>query len=114
MDAVKLIEKMRRAREARVETLGHVFTVRIPTDGELADLSEGLGEKALTYRRIVEAFTVGWDMTEADLIPGGDAAPATFAPDLFREWLGANMEAAEPLFAAISAGIEARREPAKN
>jgi hypothetical protein len=109
MSAQALIAKMRRAREVQAEALGHAFTVRIPNAGEMADLGESLDGKPLTFRRIVGAFTVGWDMQEIDLIPGGSPVPAEFHADLFAEWLNSNEAAIEPLSKVILDGIEARR-----
>jgi hypothetical protein len=109
-----LIEKMRRAREVQAEALGHNFTLRIPNPGEMEDVVEGLTGKRLTYRRILVASVVGWNLNEIDLIPGGNPTPAEFSAELFAEWLNDNESAVEPLFTALSAGMEARRAAKDN
>lgn len=105
----KLIEKMRAARELAVDAAGHRFTVRIPHGGELEEIAESLNGRSLTFRRVVEAAVVGWNLTELDLIPGGGPEPVLFHADLFREWLGEHGDAIDPLFKAITEGIERRR-----
>jgi len=109
MSVDKLIEKMRRVREVQAEALGHQFTLRIPNQGELEALHERLSGQRPTFRRFVEACTVGWDMKEIDLIPGGSPVPVEFHPDLFSEWLADHSDAIEPLFGRLSSEMEARQ-----
>ena len=109
MSAANLIEKMRRAREVEAETLGHRFTLRIPNPGEMEDVVESLVGKRLTYRRILIASVIGWNLKEIDLIPGGNPTPVEFSQELFREWLNDHEAAVDPLFEALSNGMEARR-----
>lgn len=109
MSAEALITKMRRAREVAAEALGHRFTLRVPTDGEMQDFSESLAGARLTFRRIVARFTVGWDLTELDLVPGGTAQPVEFDGELFGEWLGDHLDAVEPLFRQLSEAMARRK-----
>lgn len=104
-----LIERMRKAREVTAEALGHRFTLRIPNDGELEDLGDTLAGRRPTFRRLVQAFTVGWDLAEIDLLPGGAPDPVPFSAAAFEEWLNAHTDAVEPLFKVLSDGLEARR-----
>lgn len=104
-----LIAKMRRAREVEAEALGFRFSVRIPNAGEMADLGESLAGKPMTFRRVVGAFVVGWNLREIDLIPGGNPVAAEFSPALFAEWLNEHEPAIEPLAKIILDGIDARR-----
>lgn len=109
MSAETLIAKMRRAREVQAEALGHRFTLRVPTDGEMQDFSESLAGARLTFRRIVARFTVGWNFVELDLVPGGISQPVEFDGDLFSEWLGDHLEAVEPLFRQLSEAMARRK-----
>lgn len=104
-----LIAKMRRAREVEVPALGHHFTLRIPNEGEIEDIVEGLTGKRMTFRRLLIACVVGWNLHEIDLIPGGSPVPIDFDADLFREWLNGHEAAIDPLFTALNAGMEARK-----
>lgn len=76
-----LADKIRRARESQLEVDGHGFTIRRPTDVEaVAFRDSGVID-------IVCRHTVGWDLTELDLIPGGSGAAVEFDPEAFREWV---------------------------
>jgi hypothetical protein len=104
-----LIEKMRRAREVQAEAAGFRFTIRLPNEGEIEDVVEGLDGKRITYRRMLIASVVGWNLTELDLIPGGNPTPVEFSAELFREWINDHEAAIEPLFLALSDGMDVRR-----
>lgn len=107
----ELGEKQRLVRETGVELDGHSYTVRIPNQLEMEDLYESLNGRILTAARLARAFTVGWNLKEIDLIPGGRPVPAKFEPDVFNEHLGDNHPAlAEALSAAILKGIAARKK----
>lgn len=99
-----LVEKLRRARETRVEIGDFVFTVRRPTDLEWVTL-QGAGPGG----RILP-FVVGWEgVREMDLIPGGDPHPLAFDPAVCAEWLADRPD----LFEAVAnALIEAYRSHA--
>ena len=78
-----LAEKMRRAREMRVEAGGHVFIVLRPTRLEYVQKFRGDSAVEGVFGQIV-----GWDkVREADLVNGGDPHPAPFDADACREWL---------------------------
>lgn len=104
-----LIARMRKAREIDQDALGHRFTLRIPNAGEMEDWTGTLAGRAPTFRRLVLAFTVGWNLREIDLIPGGGPEPVAFAPELFEAWLNDHPDAVAPLFAAMTEGMEQRR-----
>lgn len=106
--ADSLIARMRKAREIDQDALGHRFTLRIPNAGEMEDWTGTLGGRAPTFRRLVLAFTVGWDLREIDLIPGGGPEPVAFAPELFEAWLNDHPDAVTPLFDAMTQGMERR------
>lgn len=109
MSVPALIEKMRRAREVQAEALGHRFTLRVPNQGEMEDVVDGCAGKRLTYRRLLIAAVVGWDLKEIDLIPGGNPVAVDFDRELFTEWLNDHDDAVAPLFLALSESLEARR-----
>lgn len=107
-----LIEKLRRAREFIVEAGGHKFTVRRPTEADVAG-AEGL--KALDY---VHKYVVGWDLQELDLVPGGGPEAVPFSAELWSEWVDDQPEIWAPianaLLDAYKAHVAARDENAKN
>lgn len=78
---MSLIDKIRKAREMSVEVDGRKFTIRRPTDEEAAKFHD---ETAIAY---VKRFTVGWDLAEIDIIPGGGPEKVPFDADLFAEWV---------------------------
>jgi len=78
-----LADKIRRARESKVEAGGHTFTIRRPTDAEAQQFADGADAMVLARR-----FVIGWDLAELDLIPGGSPEPAAFDEDAFAEWVG--------------------------
>lgn len=92
-----LVEKIRRAREERVEVGGFGFTVRRPTDLEMMELRGGSIARLLPY-------VVGWDgVKEVDLLPGGDPHPLPFAAAACAEWLADRPDLLEPLVDRIVA-----------
>lgn len=107
-----LAEKIRKARETSVEANGRHFTVRRPTDEEVAGLS------GASLLGIAKRFTIGWDLTELDLVPGGSAVPLPFDADDFAEWLADQPEFWVPLGEAIMSAYkvhaEKREQTAKN
>ena len=78
-----LLEKILRARESKVEVDGHQFTIRRLTDFEAMSLSE----RSSTTLDVVCGYTVGWNLNEIDLIPGGTPTAAPFDTATFREWV---------------------------
>lgn len=78
----KLAEKIRKAREKRMEVDGFGFTVRRPTDLDMLELRGGVSP------RMLMAYVVDWDgVKEIDLIPGGDGAPLAFDAEACAEWV---------------------------
>lgn len=91
-----LVEKLRRAREERIEVGGFTFTVRRPTDLEMMELRGGSSIARLL------PFVVGWDgIKECDLIPGGDPHPLPFDASACSEWLADRPDLLEPLIDLI-------------
>lgn len=107
-----LIDKLRRARERRVEVGGHSYTVRRPTDAEALRLGGS------NYLDLVTRFTVGWDLREMDLVPGGGDTPVDWDADLWAEWVADQPDLWPPLAQAILEAYQdherARAAAAKN
>lgn len=78
-----ILEKMRKARESVVESCGHRFTIRRPTDLEVQELQARDG--GMTIRNSLR-FVVGWDLKEIDLVPGGAPDDVPFDQSVFTEW----------------------------
>ena len=111
---MSLIDKIRKAREVTIDADGHTFTIRRPTDEEALALR---GDE-ITLVSIVKRFTIGWNLQEIDLIPGGVPVAVPFDYDLFSEWVADRPEVWEPLgngiLDAYRAHSEKRSEAAKN
>lgn len=106
-----LVEKIRRAREQRVtvEVQGageRDFTVRRPTDAEALGLR---GDRVEVFALVCQ-YTVGWNLTELDVIPGGDAQSVPFSAELFREWAADHPEVWRPIFDAVLDAYSQHRE----
>ena len=90
-----LIDKIRKARETTIQINGKTWTIRRPTDEEAVQL----GQSGLLD--MVKRFVIGWELTELDLIPGGDGSAVKFDAALFAEWVADQPDVWEPLGAAI-------------
>jgi hypothetical protein len=100
-----LIEKIRRARELGVEAGGFKFTVRRPTDLEIAGMSE------MTQSEILRRFVIGWDgVKEVDLVPGGTGDMVPFESELFMEWIADRPALWGPLAQAAVSSYAAHRQ----
>ncbi len=76
-----LLAKLRRSRESSVTVEGRQFTITRPTAADAATM------KGLNDVEVCQRFVVGWDLTELDIIPGGDASPVAFDKELFALWI---------------------------
>ena len=75
----RTLEARRRARERNVQAGGHTFVVRRPKAAEILAGLAGL--------ELVRRFTVGWDLANADLTPGGTPDPEPFDAELFADYI---------------------------
>ena len=109
MDSKALIAR-RRSREMDVELNGHTFTITRP---KMADMAHDL-----TRIELVKRFTVGWDLKNIDLVPGGSSDVEPFDPDLFADYIEDEDSLWTPLSQAIIdmwvKHIDARGESVKN
>lgn len=94
---MNLIDKIRKARETGVEANGRQFVIRRPTDEEALRI----GRDDMDMIEVVKRFTIGWDLSEIDLIPGGSPEKLPFDSLLFGEWVSDNPAVWEPLAKAI-------------
>lgn len=77
-----LAEKLRKAREVRVEVGDFTFTVRRPTDLEMIELNKANAGRAIL------PFVVGWGgVTELAMLGTGAPHPVDFDADACAEWL---------------------------
>lgn len=77
-----LTEKLKKARELRVEAGAHVFLVRRPTDLEMGRIARAGDWGSF----IPQVF--GWEqVSENDIIPGSNTDPLSFDADVCRDWL---------------------------
>ena len=106
----KTLEARRKAREKEVPLLGHVFTIRRPKAAEML--------QDMTRIELVRRFTVGWDLTAMDLMPGGDPDPEPFDAALFADYVEDEPTLWGPLSDAIhaewTAYLEQKADTVKN
>jgi hypothetical protein len=79
-----LLAKLKKSRQTEFQVGGYSFTTRRLTD---FDLGEILEVGSINAKNLCKKCVVGWNLTELDLIPGGDPLPAPFDAELFIEWV---------------------------
>ncbi len=93
---MSLAEKIRAARQSRVEAGDHIFMIRRPTDLEMVEFRAN--PNVVTLLR----FVTGWDkVREIDIIEGGDPHPCPFSADVLSEWFSDRLD----LLATVTQGI---------
>ena len=93
---MSLVEKIRKARETKVEAGGFTFVIRRPTGLEMAEMP------AISRGRAILPFVIGWEgVREIDIAPGGDPHPLKFDADVCAEWLGDRLDILAPLATAV-------------
>lgn len=101
-----LIARRLAARETLVEVAGKRYTLRRPTAYDLSRIYAGI-DSGKTYDLLCR-FVVGWNLSELDLVPGGNAVPAPFDADVWADYLADTRELWGPLGDALTALIEQR------
>lgn len=102
---MSVADKLRRARENRVEIGGFAFTVRRPTDLEMFDLRADLKPARFL------PYVTGWDkVREIDVLPGGSPEPLPFDAETRDEWLADRPDLLVPLFERIVALYESHMQ----
>ena len=106
-----LIDKIRKARETKIDAGGFGFVIRRPTALEMIEIQNQPRGRAIL------PFVIGWDrVKELDLIPGGDPHPLPFDADVCAEWLTDRLDILAPLTDAVFESYrahEARLEDTK-
>lgn len=93
---MSLVDKIRKARETKIEAGGFGFVIRRPTALEMAEMP------AISRGRAILPFIIGWEnVKEVDLIPGGDPHPLAFDAAACAEWLGDRLDILAPLATQI-------------
>lgn len=100
-----LSQRIRSARELRVEAGGRTFIVRRPTDLDMLKLA-GTNDPAQMLR-----FVVGWEgVTDADLIPGSAGLEVPFDADACAEWLADRPDLLGPIIDRLVDAYEQHRQ----
>lgn len=101
-----LIAKIRAARQSVVEIGQYGFTIRRPTDLQIAQFNGQLDQTEILRR-----FVVDWvGVHENDLYAGGTSDPAPFDAELFVEWIADQPDYWDPITTAIIAAYKAHAE----
>lgn len=100
--SASIAERIRRAREGKVEVNGKTFLYHRPTDIQMAGLNKEFGGE-ISRPEIARRFVFGWSgFMESDLFPGGDEAEVVkFDAATFDEWLNDARDYWAPLYEAI-------------
>lgn len=79
---MSLAEKLRKAREVKVESSGFAFIVRRPTDLEMIELNKQNAARAIL------PFVIGWEgVSELSMFDGGTPHPLPFDSEACATWL---------------------------
>lgn len=98
------LAKFAAARQSALPLGKHSVTLQRPTPWDVS-AAQGAGQ-----RMDIEwaaQFVVGWDFTEADLLPGGDPEPVAFNADVFATWVKDNPATWQPLIEGVIAAYKA-------
>jgi hypothetical protein len=91
-----LADKLRKAREVKVEAYGFTFTCRRPTDLEMIEL------RGARIGRAIMPYVIGWDgVTELSMTGSGAPHPLDFDHEACTEWLADRLD----LLGAITEGV---------
>lgn len=110
---MSLAEKLRKAREVRLEQDDFVLICRRPTDLEMIELRGNRAGRALL------PFVVGWERVSEQVITGNGAPhPLPFDEELRDEWLVDRLDllgkVAEAVFTAYEAHVDKVADAVKN
>lgn len=91
-------EIYRKALEISVDAGGFTFTVERPSDEGMLRVKRG---EITDEFALIRAYTIGWNLKDVDVIPGGGPEPAPFDRELFSLWVSDHPEVWEPLCTGI-------------
>lgn len=95
------LERLLAARRTWLEAGKYRFQIQRPT---LLDVVKAERSAAQLSIEFAARFVIGWEnVTELDLIPGGDPEPAVFSSEVFTAWVADRPD----LWRAIADGIAA-------
>lgn len=78
------LAKFQAARRSELRVGTHSVTLQRPTPW---DVTSAQSEGQRLDIEWAAQFVVGWDFTEADLLPGGDPEPVAFSAEVFVTWI---------------------------
>lgn len=98
---MSLADKIRKAREVKVEIDDFTFTVRRPSDLEMIEL-----QKQSAARAILD-FVIGWDgVSELSMFDGGSPHPLPFDKAACSVWLEDRLDILSKIVAAVFKSYE--------
>lgn len=101
------LAKFAEARQSALPLGKHSVTLQRPTPW---DVSAAQGEGVRLDIEWAAKFVVGWDFTEADLLPGGVPEPVAFNAAIFAEWVKDHPDTWQPLIQGVIAAYKAHEE----
>lgn len=113
--SIQLLEKLKQARQSRVQCGEITFIITRPTDQDMAYANRvNLGQK-----EIFSKFVIGWEgVKEIDIIDSGDSTPAEFSPELFASWIEDKPDYWQPIAQGVKEAykkhVEKRADALKN
>lgn len=115
--SASLAEKIRRARESKVEVGRFTFIITRPTDIDMALMFKG-GMEANKHD-IARDYVISWSgVKEADILSGGTDEEIKFDSDAWREWCDDDQTLWAPIYEAVIESFMShtadRDESAKN
>lgn len=92
-------DKIRKAREFKIEVEGWKLELRRPTDAEAAEI---LRSDKHDFLRVATQYVIGWeDVCEADFVASGASDPIPFDRDAWIEIVADRPELWQPINDAI-------------
>lgn len=102
---MSLADKIRKAREVKVEAAGFSFTVRRPTDLEMIELNKQSAARA------VIPYIVGWEgVSELSMFDGGSPHPIPFDKDACAAWLEDRLDILSAIVKGVFEAYEAHQK----
>lgn len=100
-------QRMAEARQSLLPVGRHKLTITRPSPWDV--LSAQAEGRRLDIEWAAD-YVVGWDLTEADLLPGGDPEAVEFNTAAFRLWIKDEPSLWKPLVDGIKASYQAHEK----